>query len=140
MERTLSIVKPDAVAAGHTWAILGRIEAAGLRVAAIKKLWLREREAQEFYAVHRERPFYSSLVKFMTSGPIVASVLVGEDAIAAYRRLMGATNPEQAEPGTLRKEFATDVERNAVHGSDAPETAVKEIAFFFSEIEILSEG
>jgi nucleoside-diphosphate kinase len=114
MERTLSIVKPDAVAAGHTWAILGRIEAAGLRVAAIKKLWLREREAQEFYAVHRERPFYSSLVKFMTSGPIVASVLVGEDAIAAYRRLMGATNPEQAEPG--------------------------EIAFFFSEIEILSEG
>jgi nucleoside-diphosphate kinase len=140
MERTLSIVKPDAVAAGKAFAILDRIERAGLRVAALRMLRLDTRQAEEFYAVHRERPFYQSLVKFMTSGPIVVSVLEGDDAVARYRRLMGATDPAKAEAGTLRKEFATDVERNAVHGSDSRETAACEVAFFFNTLEIVERG
>lgn len=140
MERTLSIVKPDAVAAGKGFAILDRIERVGLRVAALRMLRLEPRQAEEFYAVHRERPFYQSLVKFMTSGPIVVSVLEGDDAIARYRRLMGATDPAEADAGTLRKDFATDVERNAVHGSDSQQTAAREVAFFFSTLEIVERG
>jgi nucleoside-diphosphate kinase len=137
-ERTLSIIKPDAVAAGTAGAILQRIEAAGLRIVALKMLHLSRELAAGFYAVHRERPFFDSLVRFMSSGPVVVSVLEGEDAIARYRRLMGATNPANAEAGTLRKDFATDVERNAVHGSDAAQTARIEIAYFFNALEILA--
>jgi nucleoside-diphosphate kinase len=137
-ERTLSIIKPDAVAAGAAGAILQRIEAAGLRIVALKMLHLSRELAAGFYAVHRERPFFDSLVRFMSSGPVVVSVLEGEDAIARYRRLMGATNPANAEAGTLRKDFATDVERNAVHGSDAAQTARIEIAYFFNALEILA--
>lgn len=135
-QRTLSIVKPDAVAKGVGGEILGRIEASGLRIIALKMLQLTERQARGFYAVHKERPFYASLVEFMTSGPVIVSVLEGEDAIARYRKLMGATNPEEAEAGTIRADFATNIERNAVHGSDAPETAHVEIAYFFNASEI----
>ncbi len=135
-ERTLSIVKPDAVAAGATGEILLRFERAGLRIVALKMLRLTEDQARGFYAVHRERPFYDSLVKFMTSGAVVASVLDGPDAIAANRRLMGATDPAKADADTIRADFGTDVEKNAVHGSDAPETARVEIAYFFNATEI----
>lgn len=134
MERTLSIVKPDAVAANKVGAILAAIEAKGMRIVALRMLRLKPDQAQSFYAVHRERPFYKSLCEFMTSGPIVVSVLEAGDAIVRYRNLMGATNPAQAAEGTLRKLFATDVERNAVHGSDGPDTAKQEIAFFFPEL------
>jgi nucleoside-diphosphate kinase len=137
VERTLSIIKPDAVSRGLVGSILHRIEESGLEIIALRRLRLGTRQAEEFYAVHRERPFYSSLVKFMTSGPVVVSVLQGENAIRRYRELMGATNPEEAAPGTLRAEFATDVERNAVHGSDAPETSAIEIPFFFSTRELI---
>jgi nucleoside-diphosphate kinase len=140
MERTLSIVKPDAVAAGHSWKILAKIEQSGLRVAAIRMLRLDTRAAEAFYAVHRERPFYQSLVKFMTSGPVVVSVLEGVDAVARYRKLMGATDPAKADAGTLRAEFASDVERNAVHGSDSPANAAQEIAFFFSALDVVPRG
>jgi nucleoside-diphosphate kinase len=136
VERTLSIVKPDAVAQGVTGAILHRIEAAGLRIIALKMLRLTPDQACGFYAVHKERPFFASLVGFMSSGPVVVGVLEGEGAISRYRKLMGATDPAQAEPGTLRADFAEDVERNAVHGSDAPATARLEIAYFFSAPEI----
>ncbi len=135
-ERTLSIVKPDAVAAGATGDILGRFERAGLRIVALKMVRLTEEQARGFYAVHRERPFYDSLVKFMTSGAVVVSVLDGPDAIAANRRLMGATDPSKADADTIRADFGTDVEKNAVHGSDAPETARVEIAYFFNATEI----
>lgn len=135
-ERTLSIVKPDAVANGSAGAILARIEASGLKIIALKMAQLSERQARGFYAVHKSRPFYDSLVAFMTSGPVVVSVLEGADAIARYRTLMGATDPAKAEAGTLRKDFATDIERNAVHGSDGPATARIEIPFFFSSGEI----
>jgi nucleoside-diphosphate kinase len=135
-ERTLSIVKPDAVAKGSAGAILARIEASGLRIIALKMLQLTEQQARGFYAVHKSRPFYDSLVKFMTSGPVVVSVLEGPDAVARYRRLMGATDPLKADAGTLRKDFAADIERNAVHGSDAVATARIEIPFFFSSGEI----
>ena len=133
MERTLSIIKPDAVAAGHTGAILEQIEGAGLTIVGMRLLQLTEERAKTFYAVHKERPFYKSLVEFMTSGPVVVSALEAENAIARYRELMGATNPDEAIDGSIRKRFATNIERNAVHGSDAPDTAKEEIAFFFSE-------
>ncbi len=135
-ERTLSIVKPDAVAAGATGDILSRFEKAGLTIIALKKMRLTEAQAQGFYAVHKERPFFSDLVKFMTEGPIVVSALEGENAIAKNRELMVPTDSSQAEPGTIRGDHGTDIERNAVHGSDAPETARIEIAYFFNATEI----
>jgi nucleoside-diphosphate kinase len=137
VERTLSIVKPDAVAKGATGEILRRFEEAGLRIVALKKLRLSEDLARGFYAVHKERPFYADLVRFMTSGPVVVSVLEGEDAIARHRALMGPTDSTKAPPGTIRGDFGTDIERNAVHGSDAPKTARVEIAYFFNASEIL---
>jgi nucleoside-diphosphate kinase len=136
IERTFSIIKPDAVAKNVIGPIIGKLEAAGLRVIASRMVRLTEAQAQAFYAVHKERPFYGDLVKFMTEGPVVVQVLEGEDAIAKNREVMGATNPEKAAAGTIRKEFATNIERNAVHGSDAPETAREEIAFFFSTSEL----
>ena len=140
MERTLSIIKPDAVSRNLAGAILQRIEEAGLRVIALRMLHLTKPQAEGFYAVHRERPFFAPLVRFMTSGPVIVSVLEGHDAIGRYRKLMGATNPEEADAGTLRKDFATDIERNAVHGSDAPETAATEIAYFFSTLDFVERG
>jgi nucleoside-diphosphate kinase len=136
LERTLSIVKPDAVAAGAAGDILSRFEKAGLTIIALKKMRLTEAQAQGFYAVHKERPFFSDLVKFMTEGPIVVSALEGEGAIAKNRDLMGPTDSTQAEPGTIRGDHGTDIERNAVHGSDAPETARIEISYFFNATEI----
>ncbi len=136
IERTLSIIKPDAVAKNAIGAIVARFEQGGLRVIASRMLHLSQQQAEGFYAVHRERPFYADLVKFMTSGPVVVQVLEGENAIARNRELMGATNPKNAAPGTVRADFATNVEENAVHGSDAPETATTEIAFFFKSEEI----
>ena len=136
VERTISIIKPDAVAKNVIGPITAKLEAAGLRVVASKMVRLTEAQAQAFYAVHKERPFYAGLVKFMTEGPVVVQVLEGEGAIAKNREVMGATNPEKAAAGTIRKEFASDIERNAVHGSDAPETAKDEIAFFFSTAEL----
>ena len=136
-ERTLSIVKPDAVAKGRTGEILARFEGAGLRIVALKKIQLSRPQAEGFYAVHRQRPFFGDLVAFMTSGPVVVSVLEGEDAIARNRDLMGPTDSKKAAAGTIRGDFGTDIERNAVHGSDAPETARIEIAYFFNAMEIL---
>jgi nucleoside-diphosphate kinase len=138
IERTFSIIKPDAVARNVIGPIIGKLEAAGLRVIASRMVRLTEAQAQAFYAVHKERPFYNDLVKFMTEGPVVVQVLEGEDAIAKNREVMGATNPEKAAPGTIRKELATNIERNAVHGSDGPDTAKEEIAFFFSTAELAS--
>jgi nucleoside-diphosphate kinase len=138
MERTLSIIKPDAVAKNRIGEILAMLEAGGLRVAAARFLKLTKAEAERFYAVHRHRPFYDSLTRFMSEGPILVLVLEGPNAIARNREIMGATDPAQAAEGTIRRRFGTDVERNAVHGSDGPETARQEIAFFFSEREILS--
>ena len=137
MERTLSIVKPDAVRARKLGAILDMIEGADLTIVATKMVQLDPGKAEGFYAVHRERPFFKGLVKFMTSGPVVVSVLEGEDAIARYRKLMGATDPAKAEPGTIRKKFATDIEQNAVHGSDSAENARTEVAYFFSATELV---
>jgi nucleoside-diphosphate kinase len=136
VQRTLCIVKPDAVAKGVAGEILARIEGAGLRIVALKMLQLTDGQARGFYAVHKQRPFFDSLVRFMTSGPVVVAALEGEDAIARYRKLMGATNPAQADAGTIRKDFATDIERNAVHGSDGPDTARIEIPYFFNATEI----
>jgi nucleoside-diphosphate kinase len=138
IERTFSIIKPDAVAKNVIGGVTAKLEAAGLRILASKMVRLTEGQAQAFYAVHRERKFYGDLVKFMTEGPVVVQVLEGENAVATNRAVMGATNPDNAEPGTIRKEFATNIERNAVHGSDAPETAKEEIAFFFSTAELAS--
>ena len=138
LERTLSIIKPDAVAANKIGGVTAKLEGAGLRILASKMVRLTETQAKAFYAVHKERPFYGDLVKFMTEGPVVVQVLEGEDAVAANRKIMGATNPEKADAGTIRKEFATNIERNAVHGSDAAETAKEEIAFFFSTAELAS--
>ena len=135
-ERTLSIIKPDAVAKNVIGPIVAKLEGAGLRVVAQRMLRLTDAQAKAFYAVHKDRPFYGDLVKFMTEGPVVVQVLEGAGAIAKNREVMGATNPEKAAPGTIRKEFATNIERNAVHGSDAPETAKEEIAFFFSTAEL----
>ena len=137
MERTFSIVKPDAVRARKLGAILQLIEAAGLTMIGTKMLALDQAKAEGFYAVHRERPFFNDLVKFMTSGPVVVSVLEADDAIARYRKLMGATDPAKAEAGTIRKLHATNIEQNAVHGSDAPDTARQEIAYFFAETELV---
>jgi nucleoside-diphosphate kinase len=136
-ERTLSIIKPDATARNITGKIVDKLESAGLRVVAQKRMRLTRRQAEDFYAVHKERPFYGELVAFMSSGPVVVQVLEGEDAIAKNREVMGATNPKDAAPGTIRAEFAQSVGENAVHGSDAPETAKEEIAFFFKEDEIV---
>jgi nucleoside-diphosphate kinase len=138
MERTLSIIKPDGVGKGLTGEVVRRLEQAGLRICAMKMVRLTTDQARMFYEVHRERPFYASLVEFMTSGPIVAMVLEGENVIVGYRELMGATNPKEALPGTIRRDFASNVEQNIVHGSDAPETAAQEIKFFFNNLEIHS--
>ena len=137
VERTLSIIKPDATRRNLTGEIVARFEKAGLRVVASRRIHLSETQAQAFYAVHAERPFYGSLVAFMTSGPVVVQVLEGENAIQKNRDVMGATNPEKAAPGTIRKDFAESMEANSVHGSDAPETAANEIKFFFSDLEIV---
>lgn len=134
--RTLTIVKPDAVAAGNTGAILAAVEAAGFRLAAMRLVRMDRREAEGFYAVHRERPFFGSLCEFMSSGPAVAAVLEREDAVASLRQLMGATNPAEAAEGTIRARFATSIERNAIHGSDSPENAAIEIAYFFPGVEL----
>jgi len=136
IERTFSIIKPDAVGKNVTGEIISRFEKNGLRVIASKMLQLSKEQAQGFYAVHKERPFYNDLVEFMISGPVVVQVLEGENAISKNRELMGATNPAEAAPGTIRADFATTVDENAVHGSDAPETAAVEIRYFFSDDEI----
>ena len=135
-EHTLCMIKPDGVERNLIGAVLGRIEAAGLRITALKRLHLTRAQAEAFYAVHRERPFFQSLVEYMCSGPIVAAVLEGDNAIRRWRELMGATNPANAAEGTIRKDMALDVERNTVHGSDGPETAVQEIPFFFNTMEL----
>jgi nucleoside-diphosphate kinase len=137
LERTFSIIKPDATRRNITGKINAKIEGAGLRIVAQKRLQLSKEQAQGFYAVHKERPFYNDLVAFMTSGPVVVQVLEGENAIAKYREVMGATNPANAEAGTIRKEFAESIEANSVHGSDGTDTAKQEIAFFFSPEEIV---
>jgi len=136
VERTLSIVKPDAVAKNLIGEIYRRFERAGLTIVAAKMKHLKREDAERFYAVHRERPFFKDLVTFMTSGPVMIQVLEGDNAIARNRELMGATNPKEAAPGTIRADFAQSIDANAVHGSDAPETAAVEIACFFSEGEI----
>jgi nucleoside-diphosphate kinase len=137
VERTLSIVKPDATRRNLTGQIVAKIEGAGLRVVVQKRLWLTRAQAEAFYAVHKERPFYNSLVDFMTSGPVVVQVLEGESAVAANREVMGATDPSKAAPGTIRREFAESIEANSVHGSDSAENAANEIRFFFSDLEIV---
>jgi nucleoside-diphosphate kinase len=136
MERTLSIIKPDGVAKGVVGEIIRRFESAGLKIAAMKMIYLSKKEAEGFYAVHRGKPFYNSLTDFMSSGPCVVMILEGPQAIAKNRELMGATNPQNAAPGTIRKDFAANVEQNTVHGSDAPETAAYEIGYFFNALEI----
>jgi nucleoside-diphosphate kinase len=137
VERTLSIIKPDATRRSVTGAIVDRFEKAGLRVIASRRIKLSKDQAEAFYAVHKARPFFASLVSFMTSGPVVVQVLEGENAIAKNRDVMGATDPAKAAPGTIRKDFAESIEANSVHGSDAPETAAQEIRFFFSELDIV---
>ncbi|MBT5574259.1 nucleoside-diphosphate kinase [Alphaproteobacteria bacterium] len=136
-QRTFSIIKPDATRRNLTGAINAKIETSGLRIIAQKRIQMTKAQAQEFYAVHAERPFYNDLVSFMTSGPVVVQVLEGDDAVAAYRSVMGATNPAEAEAGTIRKEFAENIEANSVHGSDSDENAAIEIAHFFSAEEII---
>jgi nucleoside-diphosphate kinase len=138
IERTLSIIKPDATTRGLTGRISSRFEAEGLRIVAQKRLHLTRVQAEGFYAVHKDRPFFGSLCASMSAGPVVAQVLEGGDAIATNRRLMGATNPAEAEEGTIRKDFAESIEANSVHGSDSPETAAWEIAYFFSALEIVA--
>ncbi|MDQ6916197.1 MAG: nucleoside-diphosphate kinase [Pseudomonadota bacterium] len=135
VERTLSIIKPDAVAKNAIGAIYTRFESAGLKVVAARMTWLSRDEAEGFYAVHRERPFFGDLVEFMSSGPVMIQVLQGENAIALNRQLMGATDPRKAEPGTIRADFAESIDHNAVHGSDAPETAEQEIDYFFPALK-----
>jgi nucleoside-diphosphate kinase len=136
IERTLSIIKPDATRRNLTGVINDRLERRGLRIIAQKRIRLAEAQAERFYEVHAERPFYRGLVAFMSSGPIVVQVLEGEDAVALNREIMGATNPANAAPGTIRKDFAESIEANSVHGSDSPQNAAQEIAFFFSAIEL----
>jgi nucleoside-diphosphate kinase len=136
IERTFSIIKPDGVEKGVIGRVIARFEAVGLKPVAIKLKRLSQAEAEGFYAVHKARPFFADLVKFMTSGPVVLMVLEGEGAIAKNREVMGATDPKKAAPGTLRADFATDIEKNTVHGSDAPETAKVEISYFFPEIDV----
>ena len=136
-ERTLSIIKPDATARNLTGAVNAVIEGAGLRIVAQKRVWLSEGQAEGFYAVHRERPFFRDLVTFMISGPVVVQVLEAENAVAKYRDVMGATNPANAADGTIRKQFAESIEANTVHGSDSLENAAREIEFFFGDQEIV---
>ena len=138
MERTLAIVKPDAFAAGHTGAILHRIENEGFQIRAMRLVRLSRREAEGFYAVHQDKPFFASLADFMSSGPAVVMALEAPDAIRKWRTLMGATNPEKADAGTIRKEFGASIERNATHGSDAPDTAAFEIGYFFAGMELIA--
>ena len=137
IEQTFAIIKPDAVASGHTGQIIQRIEQEGFRIRGLKLLRLSRQQAEGFYEVHREKPFYGSLVEFMCEGPVAVMVLQRDNAIAHWRTTMGATNPAKAAEGTLRKHYAKSIERNAVHGSDAPETAAVEIAFFFSTAELI---
>lgn len=137
MQRTLSIIKPDGVGRGLIGDVVKRIENAGLSIKAMKMLHMTKQQAEGFYAVHKERPFFASLCDFMSSGPAVVMILEGEDVIRRYRKLMGATNYKEAEEGTIRREFATDIEKNVVHGSDAPETADFEINYFFNRFEIV---
>ena len=136
IERTLSIVKPDGVARNLIGEVLRRLEKAGLRIVAARMVHLSQQEAEGFYAVHRERPFFKDLVKFMTSGPVLVQVLEGEGAIAKNREVMGATDPKKAAAGTIRADLASTIDENVVHGSDAPDTAAREIGYFFREIEV----
>ena len=138
MERTLSIIKPDGVKSGVIGEVVKRLEESHINIVAMKMIYMTKNQAEGFYAVHRERPFFGSLTDFMSSGPAVVMVLEGEGVIAQYRKLMGATNFEEAEEGTIRRDFATDIEKNVVHGSDAPETAAFEIKYFFNSFEIVS--
>ena len=140
IERTLSIIKPGAVRDNHIGGIVAKFEAAGLHVAATKMIRMSEAQAGDFYGVHREKPFFGELVEFMTYGPVVVQVLEGENAIQVNRDVMGATNPANAAPGTIRAEFATSITENAVHGSDGPDTARNEISFFFKDSEIFSRN
>ena len=135
--RTFTIIKPDSVRKGNFGKIIGRVEAAGFRILGIKKVFLSERQAQAFYAVHRERPFFKDLVKYMTSGPVYVAALQKEGAVPALRALMGATDPAKADAGTIRKEFGESIEQNAIHGSDSDENAKIEISFFFAESELV---
>lgn len=137
IERTFSMIKPDATRRNLTGQITAKLEAAGLRVVAAKRVWMSRKDAEGFYAVHRERPFFDELVDFMSSAPTVVQVLEGENAITRNREVMGATNPTEADEGTIRKEFALSIGENSVHGSDAAETAAEEIAYWFSELEIV---
>ncbi len=136
MERTLSIIKPEAVEKGITGKIVSMLEDEGIRIKAMKMVWLTKAEAERFYDVHRGKPFFDSLTTYMSSGPIVAMVLEGENVIERNRKIMGATNPKDAEPGTIRALYGENIERNAIHGSDSPQSAEKEIKFFFSDLEI----
>lgn len=138
MERTLSIIKPDGVEKNVIGEVISRFENNGLKIVALKRIKLSKEDAEGFYTVHRERPFFGSLTDFMSRGPIVVLILEGENAIARNREIMGATNPEEAAEGTIRKDFATNIEENTVHGSDAPETAATEISYFFNALEIAS--
>ena len=138
MERTLSIIKPDGVGKNLIGEVIRRFENNGIKIAAMKMLKLSKTQAEGFYAVHKERPFFGSLTEFMSSGPIVVMVLEGENVIAKNRELMGATNYKEAEEGTIRREYATDIEKNVVHGSDAPETAAFEIKYFFNDPEVVA--
>lgn len=137
MQKTFTILKPDTVKAGNAGAVLSALEKAGFRIRAMKMVHLTEAQAQGFYYVHRERPFFGSLVKFMTEGPIVAMVLEAENGIEQLRKVMGATDPAKADAGTIRKQFGSNIERNAIHGSDGPDTAAFEIGYFFNRLEIV---
>ena len=136
IQRTLSIVKPDAVAKNAVGGVLAAIEKGGLKIIAARMIHMTREQAERFYAVHRERPFFGDLTKFMSEGPVLVAVLEGESAVERYREILGATNPEKAAPGTIRQLYGTNVERNAAHGSDAPETATAEISFFFNALEL----
>lgn len=138
MEKTLSIIKPDGVARGHVGDVIKRLEQNNLKIVAMKMVHMTKAQAEGFYAVHRERPFFASLTEFMSSGPAVVMVLAGDKVIARYRELMGATDCRLAAVGTIRKDFATDIEKNVVHGSDAPETAAFEIGYFFNSFEMIA--
>jgi nucleoside-diphosphate kinase len=138
MEKTLSIIKPDGVARGHIGDVIKRLEQNNLKIVALKMIHMTKAQAEGFYAVHKERPFFASLTEFMSSGPAVVMILAGDNVIARYRELMGATDCRLAAAGTIRKDFATDIERNVVHGSDAPETAAFEIGYFFNSLEMIA--
>lgn len=140
MEKTLSIIKPDGVRKNLVGEVISRFEKRGLRVSALKMVRLTRQQAEGFYAVHKERPFFTSLTEFMSSGPVVAMVITGENAIKTVREIMGATNPEEAAPGTIRKDFADSIESNIVHGSDGPDTADFEIKYFFNALEVFGQG